>query len=94
MEAGGLDTTGHPIDAKDYGPFLQQHGYHSVPGATYTGEEQMGDIVVFQPAPGHSAAGHIEMWDGSRWVSDTKQRGLFPYGDVSESLQHFTIYRR
>lgn len=52
MEAGGMNTSGRPGDAKNYGPFLLQHGYHVVPGASYFGNQQEGDVVVFQPAPG------------------------------------------
>jgi len=93
MEAGGLNTAGHPIDAKNYGPFLLQHGYHTVPGASYFGNEQVGDIAVFQPAPGHSQSGHIEMYDGNGWVSDFQQKNFSPYHGFKPPTLNFKIYR-
>jgi hypothetical protein len=30
LEAGGLNTAGHPVDAKDYGSFLQRSGFNKV----------------------------------------------------------------
>lgn len=89
LEAGGLNTAGHPVDAKNYGPFLLQHGYRVVQGGNYFGNQQVGDIAVFQPAPGHSNSGHIETWTGNQWVSDFKQNHF--------SLHHglgFKIYRQ
>jgi len=94
MEAGGMNTNGRPGDAKNYGPFLLQHGYHTVPGASYFGSEQVGDIAVFQPAPGHSQSGHIEMWDGTGWVSDFKQQHFSPYRGSGPSNLDFKIYRQ
>ena len=94
MEAGGLNTNGRPADAKNYGPFLLQHGYHVVPGTDYFGNQQQGDVAVFQPAPGHSESGHIEMWDGHQWVSDFKQRNFSPYGGLGPSDLNFKIYRQ
>lgn len=94
MEAGGLNTTGRPGDAKNYGPWLLQHGYHVVSSTSYFGSQQVGDIAVFQPAPGHSQSGHIEMWDGNQWVSDFKQRNFSPYSGLGPSDLNFKIYRQ
>jgi RHS repeat-associated protein len=94
LEAGGLNTAGHPVDAKNYGPFLLQHGYHVVQDANYFGNQQVGDIAVFQPAPGHSQSGHIETWTGSGWVSDFKQNRFSPYHGLGPSDLDYKIYRQ
>jgi RHS repeat-associated protein len=89
LQAGGLNTNGHPTDAKDYGPFLLQLGFVVISQSGYA--PQSGDIVVIQPGP--TPSGHIQAWDGNQWVSDFKQgsRKISPYkGDLTPS---FSIYR-
>jgi len=93
MEAGGLNTKGHPVDAKDYGSFLVRRGAQVVPNAGYLGNQQTGDVVVIQPAPGHSSSGHIEMWDGTGWVSDFKQNRFSPYNGIQPSALNYRVYR-
>lgn len=72
LEAGGLDTTGHPTDAKNYGSFLLSKGFVEVSATDYVA--QPGDIVVLQPYPGGNESGHIQMFDGSVWMSDYMTR--------------------
>lgn len=93
LEAGGLDTTGRPDEAREYGPFLIHLGAHHVPNEDYLGHEKLGDIVVIQPVEGHSEAGHIEMWDGQQWVSDFKQHHLSPYAGHTPDDLDFAVYR-
>jgi hypothetical protein len=38
----------------------------------------MGDIRVWQPYVGGSPSGHIDMYDGSQWISDFRENGDFP----------------
>lgn len=71
LEAGGINTDGRPVSAKDYGPFLESKGFDSVPASSFT--PQAGDIVVINSIPGHPH-GHIAMYDGKQWVSDFKQQ--------------------
>jgi hypothetical protein len=91
MEAAGLDTTDRPRsgDAGDYGPFLLRHGAKTISKDSY--DPQVGDVVVFDKTSQHPF-GHIEMYDGHRWVSDFLQHSLSPYRDPS-SAPPFTIYR-
>jgi len=89
LEAGGLDTTGHPIDAKDYGPFLVTHGAAAVSSDNYA--PQAGDVAVFEGTDKHKY-GHIEVFDGNQWVSDFMQRGYSPYKDKT-STPPSTVYR-
>ena len=98
LEAGGFDTSGHPAAAKDYGDFLENHGFEEVDRNGYT--PQKGDIGVVQPYPGGNTAGHIEMYDGDRWMSDFKQRndidpgnGIYPGGGYREYKPSYKIYR-
>ena len=91
LEAAGLDTSDRPRsgDAGDYGPFLLRHGAEVVSSRDY--DPKVGDVVVFDKTAQHPN-GHIEMFDGNRWISDFKQHGFSPYSD-SNSTPTFTIYR-
>ena len=91
MEAAGLSTQDRPRsgDAGDYGPFLLRHGAQVVAKDSYT--PQVGDTVVFDKTAQHPY-GHIEMYDGRRWVSDFMQRSFSPYRDAA-STPPSTIYR-
>jgi hypothetical protein len=91
MEAAGLSTQDRPRsgDAGDYGPFLLRHGAQVVAKDSYT--PQVGDTVVFDKTAQHPY-GHIEMYDGKRWVSDFMQRSFSPYRDAA-STPPSTIYR-
>jgi cell wall-associated NlpC family hydrolase len=52
-------------------------------------QPQQGDLVVYDGNPRHPS-GHVQMYDGSQWISDFKQKHVSPYGsDVPRS----TIYR-
>jgi len=93
MEAGGLDTSGHPVDAGNYGPLLTKLGAVRVAG---TGDlsgykHQIGDIAVFDINDTHQS-GHIAGYDGHQWVSDWKQGTFIPYKDQSH-VPPYTIYR-
>ena len=88
LEAGGLDTTGRPNLAGNYGPFLQGLGFQSVPGADGT-NAQVGDITVFDINASHPA-GHIQMFDGNQWVSDFFQNNFLPY---RTNVPNYTVYR-
>ena len=91
MEAAGLSTQDRPRsgDAGDYGPFLLRHGAQVVAKGSYA--PQVGDTVVFDKTVQHPN-GHIEMYDGRRWVSDFMQHSFSPYRDAA-STPPFTIYR-
>jgi RHS repeat-associated protein len=88
FEAGGVDTKGHPIDAKDWGPTLLKNGAAVVSQDGYT--PQKADVAVFGGNDAHPS-GHITIYDGKQWVSDFKQRNMSPYG--TSSTPPVTIYR-
>jgi hypothetical protein len=89
FEAAGMNTAGHPVDAKDYGPFLLSHGATKI-AMDDQYQEQKGDVIVFEGTNRHPH-GHIEIFDGSVWVSDFIQHGLSPY-PLSETPS-FQIFR-
>jgi hypothetical protein len=77
---GGLTdcNTDHPVDAYQYATTgcLVKAGFPQVTyNSSYT--PQSGDVAVFPQVAGHSA-GHIEIYNGSTWVSDFVQQGFYP----------------
>ena len=91
LEAGGINTKGHPVPAKNYGPFLQGHGFSIVFSDDYT--PQPGDIAVIQPYTGGNQNGHIAGWNGSNWVSSFNQRGVYPGPGYRNAEPDYSIYR-
>ena len=85
IEAGGvaLDAATRPVSAKDYGPYLEKHGFSEITN-TKDYKPQKGDVMVidgFDDVKDEngkvkfkgSSHGHIQMWDGEEWVSDFRQ---------------------
>jgi RHS repeat-associated protein len=88
LDAGGTPVGSHA--GGDYGPYLTQAGFVTVPLAGYS--PQQGDIAIFQrsTALGHSS-GHSAGYNGSQWVSDFFQRNMSPYSPAT--TPPVTIYR-
>lgn len=91
LEAGGLSTAGHPVEAKNYGPFLLMSGFSKVSKQGYF--PQKGDIVVIQNHPGGSAAGHIAFYTGTQWVSDFRQPDIMPGSAYRRDNPPMQVYR-
>jgi len=90
--AGGIDITPHPVPAKDYGPFLEKYGFKEVSAHLYNPVK--GDIIVMQSFQGSSDPyGHIEMYNGTKWVSDFIQDDLYPGPKFKENKAEYHIYR-
>lgn len=71
LEAGGANMATRPVFAKDYGPKLLEIGFTKVSSGS---TPQKGDVAVFDSYPTQSPqAGHIQMYSGSQWISDTRQ---------------------
>jgi RHS repeat-associated protein len=87
FEAGGVDTNGHPVDAKDWGPTLLKNGASVISPDGYA--PQKADVAVFAGSDAHPY-GHITIYDGKQWVSDFKQRNMSPYRSGTTPV---TIYR-
>jgi len=76
LAAGGVNIDPHPLNAREYKPFLLRFKFTETPEDDF--EPQAGDIVVIQPCVGGNSAGHIAMYSGTEWISDFKQRGIWP----------------
>lgn len=87
FEAGGVNTSGHPIDAKDYGPLLLRNAATVLSLTGY--EPAKADVAVFNGSDLHPH-GHITVFDGAQWVSDFKQRNMSPYRTGAPPV---TVYR-
>ena len=90
LEEAGADTTGHPVDAKDWGPTLLRAGFAAVSDLPY--EAQPGDVVVIQPTS-VNRHGHIAGFDGSNWISDFVQREMWPGRAYREEKPPHIFYR-
>ena len=80
----------YPQSAKQYGPVLTGLGFSEIPKDGYV--PQAGGVRVFQPAPGGSVHGHIDIYNGSKWVSDFVEQKEFP-GQKYENSS-YKIYRQ
>jgi RHS repeat-associated protein len=89
LEAGGADTAGHPVDAKNYGQTLTNNQFTPISSTGYT--PKAGDTVVFQPYPGGNPSGHIQTFTGDRWASDFFQKHFLPGTGYANS--QYQIYR-
>lgn len=89
IEAGGI-TLNRTSNAKNYGTSLSRAGFRELPPGTMV---NAGDIVVIQPYSGGNPAGHMAMFDGSIWISDFKQRTMYPGPGYRHSQPSFKIYR-
>lgn len=70
-----LQTGGCPIPiapAYAYKGILPMYGFKRTKGSL-----QYGDIIVFPAVKGHPW-GHIAIWNGKQWISDFKQKSMFP----------------
>ncbi|HLW06200.1 MAG TPA: hypothetical protein VKY45_01450 [Marinilabiliaceae bacterium] len=92
-----VDQTGKAIGAaKTMGPYLENLGLGSVNTTSYL----KGDIAVIQGYPGATSNaygityGHVQMYNGSIWISDFKQlRDFWPGGGYRTNQPSFVIYR-
>lgn len=92
LEAAGFNTTGHPEYAKDYGDFLKKLGFKEVSRIGYS--PRVGDIRVWQNYPGGNIAGHIHMYNGTKWVSDFVEPNVNGPGRDYRRYNNYKIYRK
>lgn len=89
ITAGGIRLE-RTLNAKDYGPALLRAGFREVPpGSTLLS----GDVAVIQPYPGGNPSGHMTMYDGTQWISDFRQRSMYPGPGYRAAQPAFKIYR-
>ena len=95
LEGGGFNTAGHPVDAKNYNHFLRVRGWQVV-STSQDFQPLKGDIAVFRDFQGdkrYHSAGHIQMFNGNRWISDFRQNGFWAGGDYRRHQPSFVILR-
>lgn len=89
IAAGGIRLE-RTLSAKDYGQSLLRAGFREVPpGSTLLS----GDVAVIQPYPGGNSSGHMTMYDGTQWISDFRQRSMYPGLGYRAAQPAFKIYR-
>lgn len=101
--AGGGFQIQETSAAKNYGASLEKAGFkphHArLEACELTLDQyeedytpQKGDVAIFQPpADQPDGNGHMQMFNGTIWVSDFRQNDFCPYS--SPSFRAFTIYR-
>lgn len=70
LQSGGCPIPIAPAFA--YKQILPKYGFIEVSDTI-----QYGDIIVFPRVKNHPF-GHIAIWDGNQWISDFKQKSMFP----------------
>ena len=94
LEAGGIETRTalnnlELTDAYKYEQFLPSKGFSKIGENTLQSYSPMkGDIMVFGNTSNH-IHGHIQMYNGSNWVSDFVQRTPYPWRDYG----NYSIFR-
>ncbi|MBK4728102.1 MULTISPECIES: hypothetical protein [Erwiniaceae] len=89
IEAGGI-ILARTRNAKDYGTSLSDAGFRELPPGSRV---NAGDIVIIQSYRGGNPAGHMAMFDGSIWISDFRQRTMYPGPGYRHAQPSFKIYR-
>jgi hypothetical protein len=89
IEAGGL-TLIRTRYAKDYGPSLTRVGFARLDDLIV--DYEPGDVVIINGFKGHEA-GHMAMFTGVNWVSDFKQKTLYPGHAYRKAQPNYTVYR-
>lgn len=100
LEAGGLNLNDRPPSAKDYNPYLELKGFVKVDKGNY--EAEKGDIAVFVAFVRKKDTGevkihkygHIQMYNGEKWVSDFVQREFWAGPDFKSVQPEYEIFRR
>ena len=77
------------VPAYAYNKILPQMGFDEVSISHYT--PRRGDISVL-PANSNSSFGHIAIYDGKQWISDFKQKSIYPSGAYKE-VGTYQIFR-
>lgn len=86
LEDGGINTSNalnnlELTHAYKYDKFLSNQGFSKIGQNTLNSYSPLkGDIIVFKNTSNH-LSGHIQMFNGSNWVSDFVQQTPYPWND-------------
>lgn len=86
MTAGGLPPIPAAYTERAY---MGAKGLPAIGFKPVSPPYQAGDIAIFDAVPGKHVSGHAQMYTGSIWVSDFKQRTFYPWPDY----KGITVYR-
>jgi hypothetical protein len=97
LEAGGIKLE-RVASAKDYGPSLENAGFKPIAVTESTYTPAKGDVVIFQPCKNSHPDGHMQIYDGTQFVSDFKQKDkLWPNSSETsvwkKEKPKFTVFR-
>ena len=88
IRKGGC-TNCYIYPAYAYNKILLQLGFTEISSYNYIPKK--GDISVL-PQNSNSSFGHIAIYDGNNWISDFKQKSIFP-GSVYKEVGKYQIFR-
>lgn len=91
IEAGGIRLI-RKNSAKDYGSSLKTAGFTEYSSVS-PGGYKAGDIAVIQNPDAQHKHGHMQMYSGSQWISDFKQKDFWPGSIYTEKTPSYKIYR-
>jgi hypothetical protein len=89
--AGGLNVSPLPFAKQYLGVLDKKYHFRPISSANYTPAK--GDVSVIQPFPGGNPAGHICMYSGAQWISDFKQREMYPGSRYTANRPPYQLYR-
>lgn len=83
-----------PVSAQGYYDYLKDYFDKITPTPEPDYLPKKGDIAVFQSPDDEHPHGHIQMYNGTQWVSDFKQpRRFWPGEDYEYDEPPYVIYR-
>ena len=93
LEDGGINTTAalnnYELDhAYKYDKFLSKQGFRKIGHNLNSYTPRAGDIMVFDKTANH-IYGHVQMFNGTNWVSDFVQNTPYPWSDYGR----YSIFR-
>lgn len=96
LEAGGINTAGHPVNAWQYVNFLGKVGFRNIGNVNNKEANEFkatpGDIACYQKYGNPSVPGHICMYTPAGWISDFKQNRCSVYNAQETGPIHIFRY--
>ena len=89
--AGGLKVSPLPYAKQYFGVLDKKYHFQPISSGNYVPIK--GDVSVIQPFPGGNPAGHICMYSGDQWISDFKQREMYPGSRYIANRPPYQLYR-
>jgi hypothetical protein len=89
--AGGLNVSPLPFAKQYLGVLGTKYHFQPIGSSNYTPTK--GDVSVIQPFPGGNPAGHICMYSGVQWISDFKQREMYPGSRYIANRPPYQLFR-